>query len=55
MPPLVSTAKRGYERLYVEHVLQPDQGCDLDFLVDDASAGASANGRTLDAAKEMAP
>ena len=24
---------RGYARLYVEHVLQADQGCDLDFLV----------------------
>ena len=25
---------RGYEALYVQHVLQADQGCDLDFLVD---------------------
>jgi dihydroxy-acid dehydratase len=24
---------RGYYRLYVEHVMQADQGCDLDFLV----------------------
>jgi len=24
---------RGYYRLYVEHVLQADQGADLDFLV----------------------
>lgn len=23
---------RGYPRLYMEHVLQPDQGCDFDFL-----------------------
>ncbi len=23
----------GYRRLYVEHVLQADQGCDFDFLV----------------------
>ena len=23
----------GYQRLYVEHVLQADKGCDLDFLV----------------------
>ena len=23
---------RGYPRLYAEHVLQPDQGCDFDFL-----------------------
>ncbi len=26
--------RRGYEALYVEHVLQADQGCDLDFLTD---------------------
>jgi dihydroxy-acid dehydratase len=25
--------KRGYYQLYVEHVLQADKGCDLDFLV----------------------
>lgn len=25
--------KRGYTRLYYEHVLQADQGCDFDFLV----------------------
>ena len=25
--------KGGYQRLYVEHVLQADEGCDLDFLV----------------------
>src|ERR1700674_2720407 len=23
----------GYQRLYVEHVMQADKGCDLDFLV----------------------
>ena len=23
---------RGYPRLYIEHVLQPDEGCDFDFL-----------------------
>jgi dihydroxy-acid dehydratase len=23
---------RGYPRLYAEHVLQPDEGCDFDFL-----------------------
>jgi dihydroxy-acid dehydratase len=26
-------ATRGWSRLYVDHVLQADQGCDLDFLV----------------------
>jgi dehydratase ilvD1 len=28
-----SPHRRGYYRLYVEHVTQADQGCDLDFLV----------------------
>ncbi len=23
---------RGYPRLYIDHVLQADQGCDIDFL-----------------------
>jgi dihydroxy-acid dehydratase len=26
-------ASRGYTRLYLDHVLQADQGCDFDFLV----------------------
>jgi dihydroxyacid dehydratase/phosphogluconate dehydratase len=26
-------ADGGYQRLYIEHVLQADEGCDLDFLV----------------------
>jgi dihydroxyacid dehydratase/phosphogluconate dehydratase len=26
------TTERGYVRLYQEHVLQADEGCDLDFL-----------------------
>jgi L-arabonate dehydrase len=25
--------KSGYQRLYVDHVLQADEGCDFDFLV----------------------
>ena len=29
----VQRHKRGYYQLYVEHVLQADKGCDLDFLV----------------------
>jgi dihydroxy-acid dehydratase len=33
-PPSASTPLRGYERLHAKHVLQPDQGCDLDFLID---------------------
>jgi dihydroxy-acid dehydratase len=32
--PSASSARRGYERLYLDHVLQADQGCDFDFLVD---------------------
>jgi dihydroxy-acid dehydratase len=32
--PSASPARRGYERLYLDHVLQADQGCDFDFLVD---------------------
>jgi len=35
-PPAPPT--RGYYKLYVEHVLQADQGADLDFLV--GSSGA---------------
>ncbi|MES2350476.1 MAG: dihydroxy-acid dehydratase, partial [Pseudomonadota bacterium] len=25
--------KTGYQKLYIEHVLQADEGCDFDFLV----------------------
>ncbi len=31
-PPTVGRG-RGWERLYIDHVLQADRGCDLDFLV----------------------
>jgi len=31
-PPLRATPARGYARLFQEHVLQADQGCDFDFL-----------------------
>ncbi len=30
--PPPSAHRRGYPRLYAEHVLQPDEGCDFDFL-----------------------
>jgi dihydroxy-acid dehydratase len=33
-----SKYQRGYYRLYIEHVMQADRGCDLDFL-----AGASGS------------
>jgi L-arabonate dehydrase len=32
-------ARRGWVRLYTEHVLQADRGCDLDFLVGRSGAG----------------
>ncbi len=32
--PGLPAPRRGYEALYVEHVLQAGQGCDLDFLTD---------------------
>ncbi len=32
-------AQGGYQQLYIEHVLQADQGCDLDFLVGCRGAG----------------
>jgi len=31
--PTTAAARGGYQRLYVEHVLQADEGCDFDFLV----------------------
>jgi hypothetical protein len=36
---LSSNARAGYQTLYVEHVLQPDRGRDLNFLVGRRSAG----------------
>jgi dihydroxy-acid dehydratase len=40
-------ATRGYEALYVKHVLQADQGCDFDFLV-----GSGGSGRTTEVTSE---
>ena len=34
-------ADRGYVKLYVDHVLQADQGADLDFLVGGGGAPSS--------------
>ena len=31
-PPTAMRASRGYKRLYLDHVLQADKGCDFDFL-----------------------
>jgi dihydroxy-acid dehydratase len=33
LPPGPRPIERGYRRLFVDHVLQADQGCDFDFLV----------------------
>ena len=52
-PPRVSTAHRGYERLYVEHVLQPDQGSDMDFLVDHTNSSSLAKAETPHPKKEI--
>jgi L-arabonate dehydrase len=40
IPPVAPGAKNGgYQRLYVDHVLQADEGCDFDFLVGCRGAG----------------
>jgi len=31
-PPVVPAFRRGYEALYLDHVLQANEGCDLDVL-----------------------
>jgi L-arabonate dehydrase len=31
--PAPAKARGGYQRLYIDHVLQADEGCDFDFLV----------------------
>jgi dihydroxy-acid dehydratase len=36
--PAEQSASRGWERLYVEHVNQAEEGCDLDFLVGGSGA-----------------
>jgi dihydroxy-acid dehydratase len=36
-----ATALRGYAKLYQDHVLQADRGCDLDFLVGGSGADVS--------------
>jgi dihydroxy-acid dehydratase len=37
-----STPRRGYNWLYVQHVLQADQGCDFDFLGPEGVAASAA-------------
>jgi dihydroxy-acid dehydratase len=37
LPPRRPVATRGYAKLFEEHVLQADQGCDFDFLLRDAA------------------
>ena len=31
-PPVLPNPDRGYQKLYMDTVLQADQGCDFDFL-----------------------
>jgi len=40
-PPPVAT--RGYVKLYIDHVLQADQGVDLDFLVGGSGSAVPAD------------
>jgi L-arabonate dehydrase len=37
--PPAPAMESGYQRLYVEHVLQADRGCDFDFLIGKRGAG----------------
>ncbi|HEY3505508.1 MAG TPA: IlvD/Edd family dehydratase [Actinocatenispora sp.] len=39
--PPESSYDRGYARLYVDHVLQADRGCDLDFLAGGSGSGVA--------------
>jgi dihydroxy-acid dehydratase len=41
-PPPPHHADRGYAKLYVDHVLQPHQGSDFDFLVGSSGAGTGS-------------
>jgi hypothetical protein len=41
----------GYWKLYIDHVLQADQGADLDFLVGKRGAAAGAEGQPLTGAR----
>jgi dihydroxy-acid dehydratase len=38
LPPAKPSPKRGYAKLYVDTVLQADEGCDFDFLIEDPRA-----------------
>ncbi len=40
LPDMVAPQGRGYERLFVDHVLQADQGLDFDFLVGGSGSAA---------------
>jgi L-arabonate dehydrase len=39
--PVAAAASRGYVKLYVEHVLQANEGADLDFLVGGSGSGVA--------------
>ena len=36
-----ATPRRGWERLYIDHVLQADTGADLDFLLGSSGSAVS--------------
>jgi dihydroxy-acid dehydratase len=36
---------RGYQRLYVDHVTQAEQGCDFDFLMAESAPAAAKEGK----------
>jgi len=37
-PPMRIAAVSGYRRIFVDHVLQADSGCDFDFMVQRSAA-----------------
>ena len=41
-PPKPSGADRGYYKLYFEHVLQAEEGCDFDFMLPAGMQDAAA-------------
>jgi dihydroxyacid dehydratase/phosphogluconate dehydratase len=43
--PPVRMYSRGYGRLYAEHVLQADEGCDFDFLRGDGEPNVDVAAR----------
>jgi len=42
LPPQREAATRGYAKLFEDHVLQADQGCDFDFLLSKGNTGSDS-------------